>query len=125
MITFDISGDFKNTIDFLDRLKRNDHLKIINQLAKKGTLALMSNTPKRSGKTASAWTYEVIQNGDGISIHWKNTNVVNGVPIAIILQYGHGTGTGGYVSGYDYINPALKPIFDEISDKVWKAVTKK
>ena len=92
-------------------------------LAQRGVAALQASTPKESGLTAASWDYEIETKGDITKITWINTHTVDGVNIAIILQYGHGTGTGGYVSGRDYINPAIKPIFDEISDEVWKKVT--
>nr|DAV33655.1 MAG TPA: type I neck protein [Caudoviricetes sp.] len=88
-----------------------------------GVDALSAATPKDSGKTAGAWGYEVKQSGKTYSIVWTNTNVVQGVPIAVILQYGHGTGTGGYVKGRDYINPAIQPIMNRIAEDVWKVVS--
>lgn len=87
-----------------------------------GVDALANATPKESGRTASSWRYEIKVSGGRYSIEWYNTHIVNGANIAILLQYGHGTGTGGYVAGYDYINPAIRPIFDKISDEVWKRV---
>ena len=96
---------------------------ILDKYGKDGVSALSSATPSESGKTASSWTYE-IQNGSGNSrITFSNTNINKGVNIAIILQYGHGTGTGGWVEGRDYINPAMRPVFDNIADAVWKEVT--
>lgn len=86
--------------------------------------ALSAATPVDSGVTATSWSYEIIQNGSSISIVWNNSNVQEGINIAIILQYGHGTRNGGYVSGRDYINPALKPIFDKMADAAWKEVTR-
>lgn len=88
-----------------------------------GVAALAAATPAETGLTAESWTYEVTKEKGGVSINWINTNLRNGTPIAILIQYGHGTGTGGYVAGRDYINPALKPIFDKYSDIAWKAVT--
>jgi hypothetical protein len=82
----------------------------------------MNATPKDTGITASAWSYEIRQNESGLAIYWKNDHIVNGFPVVIGLQYGHGTGTGGYVQGRDFINPALKAIFDDIASSVWKEV---
>lgn len=79
-------------------------------------------TPKDTGFTAASWSYEIIQNGETISIVWKNSHVVRGVNIAVILQYGHGTRNGGYVRGVDYINPALRPVFDRLAEAAWKEV---
>lgn len=118
-------GNFRNLERFLKRMEREEH---INQAFKfygeKGVQALRSATPVDSGLTANSWTYEVVREGDRHSIHWVNTNVNNGVNIAIILQFGHGTGTGGYVAGRNYIPPAIDPIFDEIAEAIWKEVTK-
>ena len=85
--------------------------------------ALSAATPRASGIAAESWYCEVIQTRSGWTIAWSNSNIENGFPVAVMLQYGHGTGTGGWVEGKDYINPALKPIFDQIADKAWKAVT--
>ena len=86
--------------------------------------ALAAATPLESGKTASSWTYEIQNGASGSRITFSNTHINNGVNIAIILQYGHGTGTGGWVEGRDYINPAIRPVFDNIADAVWKEVTR-
>ena len=99
-----------------------DQFDNLEPLAQRGVEALRSATPKESGATADAWTYEIDRSGGKISIWWTNTNVIEGFNVAIGLQYGHGTGTGGWVQGYDYINPALKPIFDEIEQRVWEEV---
>lgn len=87
-----------------------------------GVRALASSTPVESGLTANSWAFEVRNSGNSWTIAWTNSNIVGGVPVAILLQYGHGTGTGGYVQGIDYINPAVRPIFDKIAEDVWKAV---
>lgn len=123
-ISLESKGNFKNTERFLSRISRNEHLKILNKYGEKGVAALASATPKDSGETANSWTYEVKIEGNSGRIVWKNTNINRGVNIAIILQMGHGTGTGGYVQGRDYINPAMRPIFDQIANEVWKEVTK-
>lgn len=90
-----------------------------------GVKALSEATPVLSGKTASSWGYQISKGHGSFSIHWTNSNINDGVPIAVIIQYGHGTGWGGYVQGIDYINPALRPVFQDIADQVWKEVTAK
>ena len=95
---------------------------ILEHYGQVGADALARATPVRTALAASSWTYKVSQNGSGYTITWSNNNIENGFPVAIMLQYGHGTGTGGYVQGIDYINPALKPVFDKIIDDIWKAV---
>lgn len=123
MITFSLGGSTKRTSDFLDRMSRQELYSNLEPLAQRGVSALQAATPVESGLTAASWTYEIKIEKGKASIYWLNTHVENGVNIAVILQYGHGTGTGGYVSGRDYINPALQPIFDEIANEVWKKVT--
>lgn len=123
-VSFDISGDFEKTYDFLKRMSRGDAFKVLEKYGRLGVDALASATPIDSGETASSWTFEVEQTGSTYSINWLNTNVNGGVNIAIILQTGHGTGTGGYVEGRDYINPAIRPVFDKIANEVWREVTK-
>lgn len=113
----------RQTEQYLEKLQKEDYLRILDQCASKGVEALASATPKKTGLTAASWTYEIEHGKGTTSIYWKNDNVTkDGDPIAILLQYGHGTGTGGYVVGQDYINPAIKPVFDNIADEVWKAV---
>ena len=113
----------RETEKYLEKLQKKDYLKILDRCAIKGVEALKNATPKDTGLTAASWSYEIEYGRDKTSIYWKNDNVTkNGEPIAILLQYGHGTGTGGYVVGKDYINPAIKPVFDSIADEVWKAV---
>lgn len=123
MITFSQKGSFKNLEAFLRRMQKGDLFTQLDILAKQGVEALRANTPIDSGTTALGWYYEIKIEKHQSTITWFNSHIVDGQPIAILLQYGHGTGTGGYVQGRDYINPALKPIFDIIEDKVWKAVT--
>lgn len=113
-----VSGSFNATYKFLDKLANGDIYKHLDSYAQAGVRALASATPKESGLTANSWSYVIEANPRKYKITWINTNVSSGVNIAIILQYGHGTGTGGYVSGIDYINPAIKPIFDRIADQV-------
>lgn len=123
MISFSLGGSTAKTSAFLKAMQSPNLYTSLEQLAQRGVVALESATRKKSGQTAAAWSYEIeIKNG-ATTIWWLNTHVEEGVNIAIILQYGHGTGTGGYVSGEDYINPAIKPIFDEIANDVWKKVT--
>lgn len=98
-------------------------MNILHKYGQLGVQALSLATPLDSGETATSWNYEIEQDGDTITLAWNNTHVNHGVNIAVILQYGHGTGTGGYVVGRDYINPALRPIFDDIADAVWKEVS--
>ena len=123
MIVITQSGNFNNTERFLNGAKKLDVKRILESYAKEGVRALSSATPVDSGLTASSWDYKINISKGSYSISWTNSNVVDGVPIAIILQYGHGTGTGGYVQGRDYINPALRPIFDKIADSVWREVS--
>lgn len=123
-ISWSTSGNFKNTETFLKRILSRNIYNSVGPLAAKGTAALRSATPVDSRLTADSWTHEVKITNGSVVVTWTNTNVVDGVNVAIILQYGHGTGTGGWVAGRDYINPALKPIFDEIADAVWREVTR-
>lgn len=122
MISFTVGGSTDTTRKFLERMAKNDLYSGLDSLAQRGVAALQAATPVDTGVTASSWAYEIEVKNGVTKIFWTNTHSVNGVNIAIILQYGHGTGTGGYVQGRDYINPALKPIFDEIAEEVWKRV---
>jgi hypothetical protein len=122
MITFKQSGSFANLERFLNKNKNENYASVLSKYGERGVLALMSATPVRSGLTAESWGYEIVENSGGISINWTNSNTNKGIPIAILLQYDHGTGTGGFVQGVDYINPAIQPIFDEIADGVWREV---
>ena len=115
-------GSFAKTEKFLNEMARAEMFRALERFGKQGVAALASATPVESGETAAAWGYKVKRSGRSYSIEWTNSHVVNGVPIAIILQYGHGTGTGGYVQGRDYINPAIQPVMDKIADDVWKVV---
>jgi hypothetical protein len=123
-ISFDFKGDLKNTEKFLARMSRGDIFTALEKYGNQGVAALAAATPKESGETANSWTFEIKQSRGGATITWLNTHVNNGSNIAILLQYGHGTGTGGYVQGRDYINPAVRPVFDKIAADVWKEVTK-
>lgn len=123
MISFSSRGSFKKTESFLRNAQRVDILSILNEAGREGVTALALATPVDSGLTARSWRYEASAKNGKYTVTWLNSDVESGFPVAIMLQYGYGTGTGGYVQGRDYINPALKPIFDRISNKVWKAVT--
>ena len=124
MITFRHKGDFSKLTRYLEKVKGVAKLGILDKYGREGVAALASATPVDTGTTAASWYYEV-ENKDGIAtISFLNSNIQNGVPIAVILQYGHGTGTGGWVEGRDYINPAIQPIFDEITNDIWREVTK-
>ena len=121
-ISFSSKGDFSKTIKFLNKVKNVIINNILSKYGEIGVNALSQATPKDSGVTSRSWNYKIEVNNDNASIVWYNTNVVKGVNIAVILQYGHGTRNGGWVEGRDYINPAMKPIFDKIADQVWKEV---
>lgn len=123
MIRFVHKGNFNKTNKFLSFAQRLKIGASLNKYGQIGVDALAAATPVNSGKTASSWNYETRMYGGGASITWTNSNFNNGVPIAIILDYGHGTGTGGYVQGRNYISPAIQPIFDEIAESVWREVT--
>lgn len=123
MISWSTSGSFQNLEKFLQRAVSGNFFTTLDQHAQAGVNALASVTPKDSGLTAGSWTYKIERSGSSCTITWMNTNVVGGAPLAIMLQYGHGTGTGGYVAGRDYINPAIRPVFDRIAEAVWKEVT--
>lgn len=124
IITFKHKGNFNNTDNFLKRMLKGDYLRGLEQHAQEGVAALMAATPVDTGLTASSWTYEITRGIGSTIIAFNNTNIQNGVPIAIILQYGHGTRNGGWVQGRDYINPAIQPIFDRIAANAWEEVTK-
>ena len=111
-----------DTEEFLDHLNRLRIMEILNRYGDVGVAALSAATPFDSGRTASSWGYEIEQDSDGYTIHWTNSNFNKGVNIALILQYGHGTGTGGYVQGIDYINPSIAPIFESIANDAWNEV---
>lgn len=122
LIRLTSKGDFSNTFRFLKKMDNFQITKILDKYGKMGVNALANATPLDSGKTAESWGYEISVKKEGATIHWTNTNQNNGVYIAVILQYGHGTGTGGYVRGVDYINPAIRPVFDKIVEEAWMEV---
>lgn len=124
MIEFSMKGSFDKTFAFLKR-NRKLNLRDFEKFGQAGVDALRQATPKDSGLTADSWYYEIVDSDGQLAIQWLNSNVVDGwCNIAVILQYGHATGTGGYVEGRDYINPALRPIFDKIAKRAWEEVTK-
>ena len=124
MIEFRQKGDFSKLTRFLERAKEVAKVSTLDKYGQAGVAALASATPVDSGSTASSWYYEIEHQNGSTSITFNNSNINKGVPIAIILQYGHGTRNGGWVQGRDYINPAIQPIFDKIADDAWKEVTK-
>lgn len=115
-------GSFDKTEAWLRGLARLDALNVLERFGREGVNALRAATPVESGETANSWTYEVKKDATSYSIIWSNTHIEKGAPIAILLQHGHGTGTGGYVQGRDYINPVMRPIFDRMADAGWKVV---
>lgn len=123
-ITFSTKGDWGKTYSYLKRLQSNQAFAIMERYGARGVAALSTATPVDSSETANSWTYDIVRRKGYYAIHWRNTNVEDGIPIAVILQYGHGTGTGGYVQGRDYIMPAIQPIFDEMINEIWREVTK-
>lgn len=124
LVTFKNRGDFSKTDKFFNRLLRRDYLNVLEKYGQQGVAALSASTPVKTGKTASSWEYIITHSPTETKIEWVNTNVVAGTNVAILLQYGHGTKNGGYVVGRDFINPALRPIFDKMANEVWKEVTK-
>ena len=123
MIKITQKGDFKKATSYLEKLKDAIQLSSFDKYGQAGVNALSSATPVDSGKTANSWYYKIERTKNTISITFYKSNVNKGVPIASILQYGHGTGTGGWVEGRDYINPAIQPIFDKMAEEAWKEVT--
>lgn len=124
MITIESEGEWKMTRNWFDRMTKLDLALIMNQFGKEGVSALASATPSKSGLTSKSWNYEVTRKGNNWKITWTNSNVNKGANIAVLIQYGHGTRNGGYVVGRDYINPAIRPVFDKIAKQAWKEVTR-
>lgn len=122
IITFSHKGDFQKTDRLFHRIIERHYKHKLTKYGEKGVRALSAATPNDSGKTAESWSYEISEGDGSLSVYWKNSNVNDGVNIAIILQYGHGTRNGGYVEGRDYINPAIQPVFDAMADEAWKEV---
>ena len=123
-VSLKTNGDFVNTKRYFEQVKKAAKIDILEKYGQAGVAALASATPVDSGKTAGSWYYEIKRQNGSATIEFCNSHVNKGVLIAIILQYGHGTGTGGWVQGRDYINPAIQPIFDKITDEAWREVTK-
>lgn len=123
MITLESSGAFKKSNSFLSKLLRVDIETTLKKYAQEGVDALANATPMNTGETALSWSYKITKTAYGWEVSWTNSHINNGQSVAILLQYGHGTGTGGYVQGQDYINPVIKPIFDKIAHEIWKVVT--
>ncbi len=124
MITFRHKGDFSKLTSYLERLKEAANVGVLDKYGQLGVAALASATPVDSGMTANSWNYEIKRQNGSASITFYNSHINDGVPIAIILQYGHGTGTGGWIEGRDYINPAIQPVFDKIANDAWEEVVK-
>lgn len=122
MITFKQKGDFSKTLRFLNQNRNVDYTNILKKFGEIGVSALASATPVDTGLTASSWGYEIVKEKNSYAIYWTNSNIKNGVNIAVILQYGHATRNGGFVQGRDYINPAIQPIFEFIASNAWKEV---
>lgn len=126
MIKFNHKGNFSKTIKFLSNSKNSGSKisKVLNRFGEEGVRALSKSTPVDSGLTSKSWYYKITETNGTIKISWCNSNIVKGVPIAVLLQYGHGTKNGGWVEGRDYINPTMKPIFDKIAEQAWREVSK-
>jgi len=122
MITFAHKGNFNKTSKFLKNAKNLKLDQILKRYGEEGVTALSNATPRNTGKTADSWNYEIKKSNGSIHIYWTNTNSSQGIPIVILIQYGHGTRNGGYVQGRDFINPAIQPIFDKIADDIWAEV---
>jgi hypothetical protein len=123
MISFSSNGSFEKTEKYLRSLQKLDIGRIVSNQAQRGVIALAGSTPTDSGLASSSWGYEITKTATSVTIGWTNSDVENGYPVAVMIQYGHGTGTGGFIQGIDYINPAMRPIFESIAETVWKAVT--
>ena len=121
-ITFKQRGDLSRTQRFLRNAQTAIKFRNLDTYAEQGLAALKNATPYETGETANSWYYEIERTQNSVSIVYKNSNIQNGVQIAVILQYGHGTGTGGYVQGRDYINPAIRPVFDKLANDAWEEV---
>lgn len=124
MISFKQKGDFSKLNGFLEKAKETIKLGDLDRYGREGVEALRRSTPVDTGKTADSWHYEIIRGKESVSISFSNSNIQNGVNIAVILQYGHGTRNGGWVEGRDYINPAVQPVFDKIAEDAWKEVSR-
>lgn len=123
MISFKTTGSYESTEAWLKKLASGDIFSALSKFGQEGVNALAAATPVESGLTSSSWYFEIMQDASSYSIIWGNSNIVDGRPIAVLLQLGHGTGTGGYVQGRDYINPAMRPIFDKIATEAMRVVS--
>lgn len=123
MVSLSAEGSFDRTRKFLMSMQTLDIGKILQSQGEKGVRALSQATPKESGIAASSWGYKIIKKSNSVTLGWTNSDVENGFPVALMIQYGHGTGTGAWIEGKDYINPAMRSVFDEIAETVWRAVT--
>ena len=119
IISYNVQGDLKKTDTFLRKLLKQDLTTLLHRYGKRGVDALAAATPVDTGKTAASWDYTVTESPGSATITWTNSNVNDGVPIALLIQYGHGTGTGGYVKGTDYINPAIQPVLNDLAESLW------
>jgi hypothetical protein len=124
MIRFRHKGDFAKTVRYLEKARKAARIKDLDKYGREGVAALASATPVDSGLTANSWSYKIVRENGLVRLSFHNSNIQNGIPIAIILQYGHGTRNGGWVEGRDYINPAIQPIFDKLANDAWREVTK-
>lgn len=121
-VSYSVSGSYSTTEQFLKKMQKFDLRRAIEAKAETGVAALASATPVETGLAERSWGYEIVQTKRGVTIYWTNSDIENGYPVAVMAQYGHGTGTGGYVQGRDYINPAIRPIFDQILQEVERLV---
>lgn len=124
MIKFTQKGSFSKTVAYLNKLRKTPNVRTLKKYGEEGVAALSAATPVDTGLTASSWNYKITKTKRSATIAFFNTNIQNGVPIAIILQYGHATRNGGWVEGRDYINPAIQPIFDKLANDAWEEVTR-
>ena len=124
MVSFEQKGNFSNLNSFLEKAKEGVNVGILNKYGKQGVELLSKVTPVDTGLTASSWSYDIVRSNGSVTLNFNNTNIQNGCPIAIVLQYGHGTKEGGWVEGIDYINPVIQPLFNKIANDAWKEITK-
>lgn len=123
VISFQVHGDFKKIDGFLEKMKEGMNAGVLDKYGKIGVDALRLYTPKDTGLTSESWKYRIVRNSQGTAIEWYNTNVQDNVHVAVVLQYGHATKSGTFIEGIDYINPAMRPVFEEIATRAWKEVT--
>ncbi len=123
VISFQVHGDFKKIDGFLEKMKEGVNAGVLDKYGKIGVDALRLYTPKDTGLTSESWKYRIVRNSQGTAIEWYNTNVQDNVHVAVVLQYGHATKSGTFIEGIDYINPAMRPVFEEIATRAWKEVT--